>query len=344
VNFRRFAISVGLALVVPACSWDLGKLFDREDPSVEQARALLRASYPSASASAASRGDAGGDATFDLEPARALLEEVVRFHCGDIGDAGNRQLVAERPGASLDLGLVMFRISELFGARFGDEELDPGNEQAQQRTTLLRGRELDCARLLLERVALDPSTSSAMRLRARYLLGNFSLITRKYSDAIEAYDAVLVEHPAHGDDVGEVGAPTDDDAVARDAAWNRAIALRRLDAHDDAGSDGGDSGDDAGNDGGGDGASGDSGSDGASGDSASGNDGGDAAPSPSASTSPSASAAPAASASSSVAPMPSSSGAFDLRELDRFDQKAPIDPDQPQHSKEKHRPPKAFDK
>ncbi|MFI5299963.1 MAG: hypothetical protein ACHREM_17890, partial [Polyangiales bacterium] len=93
MNVRRLAAATALALVVPACSWDLGKIFDRDDPSVEEARALLRVSYPSASATAGSSNDAGSDAAFDLEPARALLEDVVRFHCGDLGDAGNRQLV-----------------------------------------------------------------------------------------------------------------------------------------------------------------------------------------------------------------------------------------------------------
>ena len=359
---------VVLALSVGACTWDLGKLFDRDDPQVESARRALEAST------------AGADA--DLPAAREALEEVLRWRC-DVD--GGHDLVVDRPNASLDLGLVLFRLSELVGRRFGEEELGADGGEEAESVAAVRAQQLDCAHLLLLRLADEPTLTASMRLRARYLLGNFEFLTRHYKEAIAQYDRALVAHPARGiDPVGEVGAPQDDDSVARDAAWNRAIALRRLqdqdagpdaDAAEDGGQDGdsdGDAGDDApdapdgndtadagdtgdtregGNDGGDsgghdtapDGDSGpqaDSGGDsGGNGDTASHGESGDGgndaqAPPPQPSTSPSASSGPP--------PVPSS--AVDLRELDRYDKKAPLDLDLQQKLKERKHLPKGLDK
>src|SRR5690348_15894588 len=107
------AILPACTQTIGACSIDLGKVFDRDDPHVEEARRALEASV----------GE-GGDA--DLTAARLALEEVLQWRC--TADGGN-DLVVERSNASLDLDLVMFRISELIGHRFGDEELgDAGGE------------------------------------------------------------------------------------------------------------------------------------------------------------------------------------------------------------------------
>src|SRR4051812_14863323 len=92
---------LGCGIALAACSWDVGKIFDRNDPQVEQARAALEASL------------SGGDA--DLQTARADLEEVLRYRCEA---DGGKDLVIDRPNASMDLGLVLFRISELIGRRF----------------------------------------------------------------------------------------------------------------------------------------------------------------------------------------------------------------------------------
>ncbi len=348
----------GLGGLLAACSYDPGKLFDRDDPQVELARGALEASVTE-----------GGDA--DLQGARMALEEVLRFRCES---DGGRDLVIDRPGAALDLGLVMFRAAELIGRRFGDEELvDGAVAEADELVMAARAKELDCVQLLLRRVASDPATPPNLALRARYLLGNFAFLARKYKDAIARYDEALLQHPARGiDPQGKASpAPEDDDAVARYAAWNRAIALRRLeDQQNDAGPDGGDSaspdggdsaseaGDGASDgapegspeaaadasdgsngsdskDGGGEGGAGDSGGesgneDGGTSDTSTGADGGKdaAAPSPSTST-------PAA---------PTSTVPIDLRELDRFDQKTPLDPDFKKKMKERKKIPKGLDK
>ena len=333
------ALPIALGALIAACSYDFGKLFDRDDPVVENARHELEAST------------SGGDA--DLVAARLALEELLRFRCES---DGGEDLVVKLPGASLDLGLVTFRVAELIGQRFGDEESDAG--EASEAIASHRARELDCAQRLLIRLAGDPATPRALQLRARYLLGNFAFLARRYKDAIARYDEVLLAHPARGDDPrGEIGAPLDDDAVARDAAWNRAIALRRLeddkkdsgedsdapdsessppdapdardsnDANDSSeGGDGNDGGggadgNDGGNDSGGDGGGRDAGADGGAdaGDGGGGRDGGE-------DTGGADATSPPAPKPSTPPPSSSAKGA-DLRELDRFEKKAPLNLD-----------------
>ncbi|MGZ3422391.1 MAG: hypothetical protein ACXVEE_31290, partial [Polyangiales bacterium] len=219
-ELRLAAVVVPIVLVT-ACSYDFGKLFMRDDPQVEEARAILEASA------------LGQEA--DLPSARSDLEQVLTFHCES---DGGRDLVIDRPGASIDLGLLMFRTSELIGRRFGDEEVDAGTPEADEQLMAARVKELDCAQLFLMRLADDPATDPKIALRARYLLGNFAFLSRRYSDAIARYDSVLTAHPARGTEAADAGPPEDEDAIARAASWNRAIALKRLeDQKSDAGSD-----------------------------------------------------------------------------------------------------------
>jgi hypothetical protein len=339
----RLAAVVLPIVLVSACSYDFGKLFLRDDPQVEEARAILDASARGLEA--------------DLPAARADLEQVLEFHCES---DGGRDLVIDRPGASIDLGLVMFRTSELIGRRFGEEDVDSGTPEADEQLMAARVKELECAQLFLMKLETDPATDPKIALRARYLLGNFAFLSRRYTDAIARYDSVLTAHPARGTEPAEAGAPDDEDAIARAAAWNRAIALKRLeDQKPDAGSetpdssppdanDGGDSGDsgDSGDandsgDSGGDGGGKDSSSD--SGESAdTGSNGGNDSGGPTDSGSEGQDAA--APAVPSVSPMPSSSTGVDLRELDRFDKQAPFDLDFKKKLEQKKKLPKNLDK
>jgi hypothetical protein len=337
------------SLAIGACSFDIDKWFERDDPAVEQARKSI--------------AEAGPEASDELQSARIALEELLRFRCE--GDGGV-DLVIDRPGAALDLGLVIFRLSELIGRRFGEEEqTDGSSSEGEELVMSARVKQLDCAHLLLLKIANDPKTPANLALRARYLLGNIAFLARKYQDAIARYDEVLLRHPARGTDpMTEVGPPSDDDAVARYAAWNRAIALERLippDAGDAGdGGDGSDGSDDASNDGSdgsneagdsGDGG-GESGSDGSSdskdgggqedGASDSGQGQSDSAQDTSAQQDTAAPSQPPPQPSASA--MPSSSAAVDLRELDRFDQKAPLDLDFKARLREKKKIPKKFDK
>ncbi len=333
---RALAALLPIALSFGACSFE--KLFERDDPRVETARAAL---------------DGGPDA--DLQGARVALEEVLKYRCES---DGGQDLVLDRPNAALDLGLVIFRLSELIGRRFGEEELpDGGTEEGDELVMSARGKQLDCAHLLLLKVATDPKTPLALAIRARYLLGNLAFLARRYKDAIARYDEVLLAHPARGVDSAETGPPSDDDAVARYAAWNRAIALKRLEDQDagpdaDAANDGADGGDESG-DGSSDsssegGDSSDSSNEGGeSGGADTGGDtgGGDQQPdSGQGDGGQDTSAPPPSPSTTTPPPMPSSSAAVDLRELDRFDQKAPLDLDFKARLRERRKLPKKLDK
>jgi hypothetical protein len=341
-------LPIAFSLAIGACSFDIDKWFERDDPSVEEARRTI--------------AEAGPEASEELQAARIALEEMLRFRCE--GDGG-LDIIVDRPGAALDLGLVIFRLSELIGRRFGEEELADGGGSAEGDELMMSARvkQLDCAHLLLLKMASDPKTPSGLALRARYLLGNIAFLARRYKDAVGYYDEVLLRHPARGNDPAtEVGPPNDDDAVARFAAWNRAIALERLLPPDagDAGDTGDESAADSGSDGsneggdGGDGGGADSGTDGSDGsndtsDGGGNQDGASDTGSGQGETGQDSGAADTSQQSQpppqpSPSAMPSSSAAVDIRELDRFDQKAPLDLDFKARLREKRKIPKKFDK
>ena len=88
-----------------------------------------------------------------------------------------------------------------------------------------------------------PTQPVSLRARARYLEGNLLFLTAAYKEAVTAYDHALELVPAMGD-AGPIGTNTDAgkvtyvaDPVGRDAAWNRAVALRRIEDKKDAGPD-----------------------------------------------------------------------------------------------------------
>jgi hypothetical protein len=84
----------------------------------------------------------------------------------------------------------------------------------------------------------DDSLPGELRARAHYLEGNLAFLDGAYEDAVRSYDRALVLATGEADG---------GDAVGRDAAYNRAIALCRIeDEKKDSGSDAsGDAGGDA---------------------------------------------------------------------------------------------------
>jgi tetratricopeptide (TPR) repeat protein len=92
-------------------------------------------------------------------------------------------------------------------------------------------------------VAEDPTQPVPLRARARYLEGNLLFLTADYEEAVKAYDKALELAPGMGD-AGPIGSSPDGghvtyapDPIGRDAAWNRAVALRRIEDKKDAGQD-----------------------------------------------------------------------------------------------------------
>jgi hypothetical protein len=218
-----------------ACGWDLSHPFDRESPEVNEAIRALD----------------GGDAT----TAASTLEQYLSTGPCSESSIGTPELLKKRPNGSFDLGLSLFNVGEAFGRRFGEEELDAGGDEKQK---AMRGEQIACALRVLGVIANDPSLAIDLRARARYLEGNLNFLDGHYEEAVAAYDKALTLAPGEADG---------GDPVGRDAAWNRAIAQKRIEDNKDAGKDsgndgGGDSGKgDGGNDSGGDSAPPDSGND-----------------------------------------------------------------------------------
>jgi tetratricopeptide (TPR) repeat protein len=232
-------IGAGIAgLVAWGCSgWDPRSPFERNAPAVEQAIRDL---------------DAGNLASAE-EALEAYLGTGV---CAD-GGIALPPSVHDKPSGSFDLGLTLFYLAERFGHRFGDEDQNDGG-QSDELLAQQRSSEVDCALLLVKAIAGDVKVPLELRARAHYLAGNLEFLRAKYEEAVKEYDLALGLVPGLFEEAGG-------DGIGRDAAWNRAIALRRIEEQKDAGNDANDASD------------GDDGSDGS--DAApDGSDGGDAAP------------------------------------------------------------------
>ena len=241
--FRHgFYVAALSSAFVVACGWDPSRPFERESPQVREAIATLDA----------------GDAQSAGEQLQAYLATGA---CAE-GNIGTPPRVRERSNGSFDLGLALFQIAEHFGQRFGDEEIDAGVPADPTRKTL-RSAQVDCALKIVRAIAMDATQPVDVRARARYLEGNLLFLNATYEESVRAYDAALELAPGMSDSgpitVGEAGRVYSPDLLGRDAAWNRAIALRRIEDKKDAGND---SGSDSGSDGGGDGDGGDNTKDG----------------------------------------------------------------------------------
>jgi hypothetical protein len=187
---------------VAACQWE--HAFDRDAPAVKEAIRDLDA------------GDAGA-------AARTLEEYLSTGACKE-GSIGLPATVRRLPNGAFDLGLALFDIGERFGQRFGEEEVDAGDDEAHQR----RAAQIACALTIVQNVASDLSVPLDLRARARYLEGNLDFLGGDYEAAVRAYDEAIGMAP---------GMLDAGDPVGRDAAWNRAIALRRIEDKKDAGND-----------------------------------------------------------------------------------------------------------
>jgi tetratricopeptide (TPR) repeat protein len=196
--------------IATGCSgWDPTDPFTRHSPEVNDALARL---------------DAG-----DFESAEEVLATYLNTGpCGDAG-IGLPPTVRQRPNGSFDLGLTLFHMAEKYGRRFGEEEQAEEDPQAAE-LAAQRSLEIDCAQIVVKAIASDSKVPIDLRARAYYLSGNLEFLRGEYEAAVEQYDQALELIPGLGEDAGG-------DEVGRDAAWNRAIALRRIREQQDAGPD-----------------------------------------------------------------------------------------------------------
>lgn len=219
---KRLVLSIVFAALpasLLACQgWDPRQPFEHDSPQVRAATEAY---------------DAG-----DASAAAAMLTDYLGTGPCKDGQIGTPNGLAEKREGTFDLGLALFAIGETYGARFQDAPNAPKRPGTDDK---LRGEWIGCAMRITRAVIEAPDTSYALRARAHYLEGNLHFLSGKYPDAVKSYERALVIVP------GEVDAG---DQVGRDAAWNRAVALRRIEDQKDAGPDGGSS--DGGGDNGGD--------------------------------------------------------------------------------------------
>jgi Ca-activated chloride channel homolog len=201
--------ALSLTLLATGCE-RANDLFERDAPEVNDAIDAMDA------------GDAGA--------AVSLLQEYLSTGKCDNGNIGTPPVVRERPNASFDLGLGLFKIAERFGKRFEDEPVarDGGLSPAEEADLAKRSTEVECALRIVRLTAGDLTVPVDLRARAFYLAGNLEFLRHEYKDAVASYDASLKLVPGLPEDAG--------DGIGRDAAYNRAIALRRIEENErDAG-------------------------------------------------------------------------------------------------------------
>jgi tetratricopeptide (TPR) repeat protein len=230
------ALSAGIVAAFGCNGWDPRAPFEHNAPEVDDALKQL---------------DAGR-----VQPAEDTLERYLGTGpCSADAGIALPPAIRQKPNGAFDLGLTLFALGEQFGQRFGDEEKSDGGSPREQALAQKRALEVGCALVIVRAIAADPTVPAELRARAHYLAGNLEFLLEKYEDAVKEYDQALALVPGLHVEAGG-------DGIGRDAAWNRAIALRRQqdkDAGNDAAPDN-DKPDAA--DGGSDGSDGSSGNDG----------------------------------------------------------------------------------
>jgi Ca-activated chloride channel family protein len=193
-------VAAGMMLVL-GCGWSPSRPFERQAPEVKMAVAALD----------------GGDAA----SAETLLESYLATGSCSDGGFGVPEKVRQKPFASLDLGLALFHLGERYGRRFGDEERvrDGGPSPAEEQLAELRNGEVECALRVVLAIANEADVPIELRARAHYLAGNLEFLRHAYAEAVRHYDEALKLVP---------GMVDGGDTVGQDAAWNRAIALERI--------------------------------------------------------------------------------------------------------------------
>jgi len=197
----KTAASLSTLLVLIGCSGDRSSLFERWSPAVDSAIEALKAD--------------------DAPKAVTTLTEYLSTGKCENGEIGAPDTLRTFPNAGFDLGLALFRTAERNGRPFGEEPA-PAEAQPPQPDPKAeaRSQEAECGLRLVRSVGADTSVAPEVRARAFYLAGNLEFLRADYRAAVDAYNAALKLVP---------GLPGEtSDRVGRDAAFNRAIALRRI--------------------------------------------------------------------------------------------------------------------
>lgn len=201
-----------LATGCEGSGWDPLDPFKRNAPEVNEAIGLL---------------DAGQHESAE----KVLTEYLGTGPCSEDG-LSLPDRVRQRPNGSFDLGLTLFNLAEEYGRRFGEEEEEEDDEEpVDEEEAAQRNLEIDCALAVVGAIAGDQKVDVGLRARAHYLAGNLEFMRKNYPQAVRHYDQALRLIPGMVEEAGG-------DGIGRDAAHNRAIALRRIEEQqEDAGAD-----------------------------------------------------------------------------------------------------------
>lgn len=193
------------------------RLFSRHSPVVDNAVAALE--------------------TNDAGTATSLLTTYLNTGQCEDGALGTPDSLRELPDATFDLGLALFQIAERYGDRFGEPlgatmgaptgptSGGPQGSPLAQAQLAKRSAEVDCALRIVRLIAADDDLPLSLRAQAYYLSGNLEFLRHEFQSAVDSYDRVLRLSPGgQGDGGTEVGT---------NAAFNRAIALRRIQEEED---------------------------------------------------------------------------------------------------------------
>lgn len=225
---RLLASELSISLFLGACAvgaighfglgcsgWDPRRPFEKNNAEVDRAIEMIEAGQ--------------------YENAEEVLRDYLGAGTCESGKIKLPEKLAERADGTYDLGLVLFHLSEKYGERFGDEkkmsELPGTVEELESLKSKLESRtlEIKCALIVALAVAKDAKLPAELRARAFYLAGNLQFLGMDYRAAILGYEQSLKLVPGAPEEVRA-------DGIGRDAAWNRAVALRRLEEEkEDAG-------------------------------------------------------------------------------------------------------------
>ncbi len=187
------------------CERVVDRVFERYSPAVDQAIHDL---------------DAG-----DTAAATQILADYLATGACDGGSSITIDDADRRFNAGLDLGLALFRQGEQQGPPFG-EETDP-NTGKPLPPSPERTAQIECGLSALANLNSDEDIPPGVRARAAYLAGNLEFLRGQYGVAVEYYDDSIRTSPGYLGDAG--------DPIGSDAAWNRAIALSRIEESEEDG-------------------------------------------------------------------------------------------------------------
>jgi hypothetical protein len=191
------------------CSgWDPRRPFERNSVEVDRAIEMIEAG--------------------EYSSAQEVLTDYLGAGPCKEGEIALPDSARKKPDGTFDLGIVLFHLAEKYGRKFGDEDqADPENPDDLE-TVAKRALQVRCGLIASLAIAGDTNVPVELRARAYYLAGNMEFLRGRYAEALRYYAESLKLVPGVPEEAGG-------DGIGRDVAWNRAVALRRLEKEQDGG-------------------------------------------------------------------------------------------------------------